>query len=487
MAFYIGIDLGTSAIKVILLDESQTEHAVISVPLTVLRPHAGWSEQNPADWWRGVEDALDQLASKHPEKMGSLRAIGLSGQMHGLVALDAQDAVLRNAILWNDTRASSQADTLDSLEPAFRKIGGNMVMAGFTAPKAVWMAHHESELFARIKTILLPKDYLRLCLSGEKISDMSDASGTLWLDIAQRRWSETLLAASGVDIGQMPALVEGCHIGGYLRSELAKKWGINQQVIIAGGGGDNAAAAIGLGIIRPEQSFVSLGTSGVVFLVTDRFIERADKAVHAFCHALPNCWHQMGVTLSATDSLNWLSELLDQPVPDLLAQMKLEDSTKALPIFHPYLSGERTPHNNPHARGGFFGLARTDNAGDMARAIVQGVAFAIADARDVLDCAKHLPDMMIATGGGARNTYWLELIASLTGCNVGVPHNADGGAALGAARLGMMADGMPVEAVCNAPEIVQIIYPNAQLAETLLPARQASQFLLNTMPKFSSL
>jgi len=487
VAFYIGIDLGTSAIKVILLDEFQTEHAVISVPLSVLRPHAGWSEQNPADWWQGAERALDQLASQHPEKFSRLRAIGLSGQMHGLVALDAEDAILRNAILWNDTRASSQAEVLDRSEPAFRKIGGNMVMAGFTAPKAVWMAHHEAALFARIKTILLPKDYLRLCLSGEKISDMSDASGTLWLDIAQRRWSETLLAASGLDIDQMPALVEGCQIGGYLRAELAKKWGINHQVIIAGGAGDNAAAAIGLGIIRPEQSFVSLGTSGVVFSVTDRFVERADKAVHVFCHALPNCWHQMGVTLSATDSLNWLSELLDQPVPDLLAQMKLEDSPKALPIFHPYLSGERTPHNNPHARGGFFGLARTDNAGDMARAIMQGVAFAIADARDVLDCAKHLPDMMIATGGGARNTYWLELIASLTGCNVGVPHNADGGAALGAARLGMMADGMPVEAVCNAPEIVQIIYPNAQLAETLLPARQASQFLLNTMPKFSSL
>ena len=477
MAFYIGIDLGTSAIKVILLDEEQLEHAAISVPLDVLRPHAGWSEQTPDSWWQGVDSALDQLAQTYPEKMASLRAIGLSGQMHGLVALDKDDTVLRNAILWNDTRASAEAEALDNTEPAFRQIGGNMVMAGFTAPKAVWMAHHEADLFVRINTILLPKDYIRFCLSGEKISDMSDASGTSWLDIAERCWSEALLEACGLNIEQMPTLVEGSQVGGYLRPELCRKWGIAQQVVIAGGAGDNAAAAIGLGITQPEQSFVSLGTSGVVFSVTDSFVERADRAVHAFCHALPDSWHQMGVILSATDSLNWLSETLGQPVPELLAQMKPEDSAKSLPLFHPYLGGERTPHNNPDAKGGFFGLSRTDDAGDMARAVLQGVAFAIADARDVLDIAHKPASQMIATGGGANNAYWLTLLASLTNSPVSVPKHADTGAALGAARLGMMADGMQIEQVCYAAEMAQTIYPDAQLSEALSGAREKSRDL----------
>ena len=475
MAFYIGIDLGTSAIKVILLDEWQIEHAAISVPLEVLRPYAGWSEQNPDDWWQGVESALDQMAHTCSEKMASLRAIGLSGQMHGLVALDKDDTVLRHAILWNDTRASAEAEALDRDEPAFRQRGGNMVMAGFTAPKALWIMRHEPDLFARINTILLPKDYIRFCLSGEKISDMSDASGTLWLDIAGRCWSDTLLEACGLSIEQMPKLVEGSQLGGYLRTSLCQKWGIRQPVIIAGGAGDNAAAAIGLGITQPEQSFLSLGTSGVVFSVTDSFVQQADKAAHAFCHALPDSWHQMGVILSATDSLNWLSETLGQHVPELLAQMNTEDSAKSLPLFHPYLGGERTPHNNPNAKGGFFGLSRTDDAGDMTRAILQGVAFAIADARDTLDIADKPASQMIATGGGANNTYWLTLIASLTNCPIGVPKHANTGAALGAARLGMMADGMHIEQVCYAPEMAQIIKPDVRLAQALSNARKTSK------------
>ena len=275
----------------------------------------------------------------------------------------------------------------------------------------------------------------------------------------------------------MPKLVEGSQTGGYLRPCLCQKWGIRQPVIIAGGAGDNAAAAIGLDVTQPEQSFVSLGTSGVVFSVTDSFVERADKAVHAFCHALPDSWHQMGVILSATDSLNWLSETLGQPVPELLAQMKPEDSAKSLPLFHPYLGGERTPHNNPDAKGGFFGLSRTDDAGDMTRAILQGVAFAIADARDVLDIADKPASQMIATGGGANNAYWLTLIASLTNSPIGVPEQADTGAALGAARLGMMADGMQIEQACYVPEMAQIIHPDAHLAQAMSNARETSKNL----------
>ena len=321
MTYYLGIDIGTSSIKVVLLDAEQHEHGVASRPLSVSRPAPGWSEQAPASWWEAVDNAISELARQQPDKIAATKAIGLSGQMHGLVALDGQDRPLRDAILWNDSRASAEASELQNRYPEFARIGGNLVMAGFTAAKAVWMARHEMELFQKIETILLPKDYVRFCLSGEKVSDMSDASGTLWLDIAQRCWSEKLLDICGLGLWQMPALVEGSEVSTILRPELAQKWGMTGEVVIAGGAGFNAAAAIGLGLRNPSDGFVSLGTSGVVFQITDGFCEKADKAVHAFCHALPDSWHQMGVTLSASDSLSWLSEITGQPVPVLLAQM----------------------------------------------------------------------------------------------------------------------------------------------------------------------
>jgi len=480
MAFYLGIDIGTSAIKAILLDAEQHQHGVVSVPLTVSRPHEGWSEQNPEDWWHGVDQAISTLAQDHPEKLAQLRGIGLAGQMHGLVALDSHDQPLRSAILWNDTRASHEASWLDQTYPEFRTIGGNMVMAGFTAPKAVWMARHEPNLFAEIKTILLPKDYIRFRLTGQKISDMSDASGTLWLDIAKRRWSEELLDRCGLTMDQMPQLVEGSDPSARLSPDLAKRWGIKGEVIIAGGAGDNAAAAIGLGLKHPQERFVSLGTSGVVFNVTNQFTERADKAVHAFCHALPKTWHQMGVILSATDSLTWLTEVTAQPLDDLLAQMKKADEHKTWPLFHPYLSGERTPHNNPEARGGFFGLSRADDGGDLARAVMQGVAFAIADAMAVLDDKGGSSDM-IATGGGAKNDYWLRLIASVTNTPIAVPESADIGAALGAGRLAMLADGHALDVVCIKPPLSHRIMPDPALANAMKPARQQSQRLYALM------
>ena len=477
MSFYLGIDIGTSSIKVILLDADQHQHAVISKPLTVSRPAPGWSEQSPMAWWQGVDDAVTEMARQQPEKISALRAIGLSGQMHGLVALDAKDQPLRDAILWNDTRSSAEAAELQKNHPEFTTIGGNLVMAGFTAPKAVWMARHEPELFANIETILLPKDYVRFCLTGARVSDMSDASGTLWLDIGQRCWSEKLLEICELRLDQMPQLVEGSQASATLLPELARKWGIAGPVIVAGGAGDNAAAAIGLGLTAPHQGFVSLGTSGVVFTVTKGFAERADNAVHAFCHALPNSWHQMGVILSASDSLSWLSDITGQPVPDLLAKMKPEDSARGWPIFHPYLSGERTPHNDPNARGGFFGLSRRDDAGDLTRAVLQGVAFAMADAMAVLETSKGTPHQLVATGGGANNGYWLTLIASLTGCAIAVPENTNIGAAIGAARLAMLADGKPLAAVCTPPALSHMVQPDAELANALKPAHQLSQHL----------
>jgi len=482
MTYYLGIDIGTSSIKVVLLDAEQHEHGVASRPLSVSRPAPGWSEQAPASWWVAVDNAISELARQQPDKIAATKAIGLSGQMHGLVALDGQDRPLRDAILWNDGRASAEASELQNRYPEFARIGGNLVMAGFTAAKAVWMARHEPELFQKIETILLPKDYVRFCLSGEKVSDMSDASGTLWLDIARRCWSEKLLDICGLGLWQMPALVEGSEVSAILLPELAQKWGMTGEVVIAGGAGDNAAAAIGLGLRNPSDGFVSLGTSGVVFEITQGFCEQADKAVHAFCHALPDSWHQMGVILSASDSLSWLSEITGQPVPALLAQMRPEDNSKCWPVFHPYLSGERTPHNDPDAKGGFFGLTRRDGAGDLTRAVLQGVAFALADAMAVLDSPEDM-QMLIATGGGAKNDYWLSIIASLTECKIGVPENTDIGAAIGAARLAMLADGHSPAHICTSPRLSHIIEPDPALAASLQPGYQFSQTLYQLIAK----
>jgi xylulokinase len=310
---YLGIDLGTSEIKLLLPDEQHHIQAVVGSPLTVQRPQPLWSEQHPADWWAALELAMLQLVAKHSAELRQVKGIGLLGQMHGAVALDAHNAVLRPAILWNDGRSAKACVTLQTRWPALQDITGNLAMPGFTAPKLVWMQAHEPALFAHVKTVLLPKDWLRLSLSGEAISEMSDAAGTLWLDVKERRWSAPALAACGLDESAMPRLVEGSDAACALKPELAARWGLPADVVIAGGAGDNAASAVGMGAVRPHEGFVSLGTSGVIFLATADFKPNPAKAVHTFCHALPGRWHQMSVMLSAASCLSWAKQLLGQP------------------------------------------------------------------------------------------------------------------------------------------------------------------------------
>jgi len=469
---YLGIDLGTSAVKALLVGEQGRVIASRSAPLSVDRPKPGWSEQNPEDWWQATDRAVRALATDHVAQMAGVRAIGLSGQMHGLTALDAGDRVIRPAILWNDTRSAAQAARMDADMPAFRAIGGNAVMPGFTAPKAVWMQEMEADRFASIETILLPKDYLRLRMSGEKLSDMSDSAGTLWLDVAARDWSDDLLGLCGLSRDQMPGLVEGSAPAGMLRGEVAADWGMSGPVVIAGGGGDNAAAAVGLGAVTPGDAFCSLGTSGVVFSVTERFAPAAASGAHAFCHAIADGWHQMGVILAASDCIAWLCEVTGTNVETLMAELEGTNDLAADLMFHPYLSGERTPHNDAAARGGFFGLARHHSRADMTRAVLQGVAFAIGDATGVLGDAGGAPDMMLATGGGAKNRLWLSYIAAVTGVPVLVPEDGDFGAALGAARLAMMADGLAVDDVCHKPATREMIAPDSAMTEALMPVGQ---------------
>ena len=285
---YLGLDIGTSSVKALLVDSGQAVVAEASAALSVSRPHPLWSEQDPDDWVRAVEAAVAELRKSAPDAFARLAGIGLSGQMHGATLLDASDRPLRPAILWNDVRSFAQCAELKRRVPEVEAITGNLVMPGFTAPKMLWVMEHEPEIARATKRVLLPKDYVRLRLSGEAVSDMSDASGTSWLDVAKRRWDERLVEATGLKMAAMPRLVEGSEVSAYLSPAVAKAWGLDGKTIpIAGGGGDNAASAIGVGATQAGEGFVSLGTSGVIFSVTDRYVSLPERTLHAFCHALP--------------------------------------------------------------------------------------------------------------------------------------------------------------------------------------------------------
>lgn len=459
---YLGIDLGTSGVKVLLMDDEQNVLGSATAGLTVSRPQSGWAEQNPADWVSATETAMADLKQKHD--LSGVRGIGLSGQMHGAVTLDADGQVIRPAILWNDGRSQKQASRLDA-DPQFRDLSGNIVFPGFTAPKLVWMAENEPGEFARIAKVLLPKDYLRLWLTGEYVAEMSDAAGTNWLDTGARRWSEDLLAASGMRLDQMPDLIEGNAPSGGLRAELAQAWGMQPGTVIAGGAGDNAATAVGAGTVAEGQGFVSLGTSGVLFAATERYLPRPESAVHAFCHALPGMWHQMGVILSASAAMEWLSGITGRTPADLTAELGTVLKAPAEVTFLPYLSGERTPHNDVALRASFDGLsARTDRAA-LTQAVLEGVAFAFADNLAVLRQAGSNPQALVVLGGGARSEFWVQSIATALGLPILIPESGDYGAAFGAARLGMMAaTGASVAETCTSPRIAAVIEPNADLS-----------------------
>lgn len=460
MATYLGIDLGTSGVKALLIDDDQRLMGEASAALSVSRPHPGWSEQDPDDWIDAAKAAIAALGRDHD--LSGLAGIGLSGQMHGATLLGADDRPLRPAILWNDGRSGAECDALDAAAD-FRGIGGNLVMAGFTAPKLLWVQRHEPEIFERIAKVLLPKDYLRLWLTGAHVSDMSDSAGTLWLDVAARDWSPALLDATGLGRDHMPALVEGAAPGGTLRAELADEWGV-PRVPVAGGGGDNAATACGMGLTAPGQGFLSLGTSGVLFAVTDRFAPNTDQAVHAFCHAIPDTWHQMGVILSATDSLAWLSEITGRDAPDLAQAVGQVDGPAAA-TFLPYLSGERTPLNAPEATASFTGLARGMDVCALTHAAMDGVAFAFADCASALSAAGTEIEAAFATGGGARSDGWLRIIAAATGITLLKPQAGDFGAAFGAARLGLCAaTGAAPSEVMTTPEVIGEVAPDPALA-----------------------
>ncbi len=461
---YLGLDIGTSAIKAVLLDESGALVAQQSASLSVSRPQPGWSEQAPEDWWRGFLDSIDALAAEKPREIAAVTGIGLSGQMHGATLLDQADAVLRPCILWNDGRSEAECAALEARQPDFHRLGGNLVMPGFTAPKLEWVRRHEPEVFAKVAKVLLPKDWVRLKLAGEYLSDLSDSAGTLWLDVGGRRWAPSLLEATGLNVSHMPGLVEGSAPAGLLRTELAERWGMG-RVVLAGGAGDNAASACGIGVVNPGEGFVSLGTSGVLFACNAGFAPNVEGAVHAFCHALPNRWHQMGVVLSAAGSLAWLAEVLGVEAAELVAQLGDRPRGPGTLLFLPYLSGERTPHNDAAIRGAFIGLDVGHDRKALTQAVIEGVAFSLADCQAALAAAGTKLDSVIAVGGGARAGYWLQVLANVFNCRVLEPEGGDLGAAFGAARLGRLAaSGEAVAEVCTQPPIRAAYDPDPEVA-----------------------
>lgn len=452
---YLGLDLGTSSVKAILIDDDQAVIGSASAGIIVSRPKPGWSEQDPADWIAATGAVLDELASK--VDLSAVKGIGLSGQMHGATILGRDDRVLRPCILWNDTRSHAEAAELD-LDPAFRAITGNIVFPGFTAPKLVWVARHEPEIFADAALVLLPKDYLRLWLTGEAVSEMSDAAGTSWLDTSARDWSDELLTKTGLDRSAMPRLVEGSDKSGGLRSKIASNYGLPAGIPVAGGAGDNAASAIGMGVVAPGQAFVSLGTSGVLFAANDSYRPDPATAVHTFCHAIPDAWHQMAVILAATDALNWYGRFVGQDAATLTGALgELEAPGRT--VFLPYLGGERTPLNDAAIRGAFIGLEHATDQRAGTRAVLEGVAYALRDCLDALAATETRIDRLIAVGGGARSDYWLKVIATALDCPIDLPASAELGAAFGAARLGMMVATGEVGTIAASPKIKATIDP----------------------------
>ncbi len=391
--------------------------------------------------------------------------------MHGAVLLNAQAQVLRPAMLWNDGRSGAQCLELERLVPQSRQITGNLAMPGFTAPKLLWIKEHEPDVFKGLDKVLLPKDWLRLQLTGEWVSEMSDASGTLWLDVAKRCWSEPMLAACGLNVSHMPRLVEGSQVSGVLRPALTQAWGLSANVQVAGGGGDNAASAVGIGAVNPGQGFVSLGTSGVVFLVSDAYRPAPELAVHAFAHALPGRWHQMSVMLSAASAFGWVTQLTGSHSEAELAA-KVATLTPAqcatAPVFLPYLSGERTPHNNPHASGVFVGLRSEHDAADLGYAVMEGVAFGLMDGLHAMGHSAPSNTPLALVGGGARSDVWAQLLASGLNCPLQRPQGAPAAAALGAARLAWLADGGSQQTVCQHLPLAQGFAPDSAQRQLLV-------------------
>ncbi len=480
---FLGVDCGTSALKATLVDEREQVLASSSRAYAPDRRRPLWSEQSPDVWREAMFAALADLRSQAPEAWRGVRAIGFSGQMHGLVALGRDDRPLRPAILHNDGRAHLEAAELHAEHGALERVVGVKAMASFPAAKMLWLSRHEPEIHARIACALSPKDWLRLALTGEKATDMSDAAGTWQLAEAERAWSAPALAASATLPAQTPPLLEGSADAGRLRGDVAETLGLPRDTVVAAGGGDAAVGAVALGAVRPGDAFISLGTACQWIVAADAYEAAPEKLVHNFAHALPRRWYRMAAMLNGAGTLAFASRLLGAEVAALEAEAAADYRGPGQLLFLPYLSGERTPHDDPHARGVAFGLTESSSRAGFARAVMEGVAFTLADARDCLAA----PGRVGLIGGGARSLLWTRMIASACGVEVTRYRGGETGPAFGAARLARLAaTGETPESLCRPPETLDITAPEPGLSEAFAARREKFQSLYRALkPEFA--
>ncbi len=472
---YLGLDCGTSGLKALLTDERGELVGSAARVYSPNRPHAGWSEQNADDWLAAMAGAVADIRNSAGKALGALKAIGFSGQMHGAVLIDRWDKPIRPAILHNDGRAYREAEELARDYPDLPPVVGVKPMPGFTGPKLKWIARHEPDHRRLIASILSPKDYLRLALCGERGSDMSDAAGTWLFDEAARTWSPAAFAACEADPAWAPRLIEGSAPAGRMRPEAAGELGLPRGVLLAAGGGDAAVGAVGLGAIGPGEAFISLGTATQLIVATDRYMSAPERLVHSFAHTLPNRWYAMAAMLNGAGALAFAGRLVGAS-PDALDREAAADYRgPGELLFLPYLSGERTPLDDPYARGVLFAMSETTTRADVARAVMEGVALTLAEARDCLAAAGATIERVGLIGGGAKSLLWTRMIAAATGFTVGRMRGGETGPAYGAARLARMAaTGEPPEAVCQPPEIADVTEPDPRLATMF--AKQRDRF-----------
>ena len=456
MDYFLGIDTSTTSSKALLIDSRGEVIAVASTPHTLQTPKPLWSEQNPSEWWAAVSASIKSVLEKAGVGGERIAAIGLTGQMHGLVLLDEAGNVLRPAILWNDQRTQSQCDEIHQRigKEKFIQITGNVALAGFTAPKILWVKENEPDIFLKAKHVLLPKDYIRFKLSGEYAMDKADGAGTVLFDLKLRDWSVEVLDALGIDASWMPRTFEGTEFTGYVTQEAASITGLKAGTPIAAGGGDQAAQAVGVGAVEPGIVGLTVGTSGVIFATTPSALVEPEGRLHAFCHAVPGMWHFMGVMLSAAGSLQWYRDALapDMSFDDLVQEAESASAGCEGLLFLPYLSGERTPYPDPLARGAFVGLTLRHSRAHMTRAVLEGVAFGLKDSFTLIQNAGLGKITQVrASGGGTKGALWRQILASVLEAEL-VTVNTSEGAAFGAALLAGVGAGAwsDVPSACKA-------------------------------------
>jgi xylulokinase len=468
MTTTIGIDIGTSAVKAVILDDGVVvAHA--HAPLPIAHPKSGWAEQSPRDWINATGSVLRQLRVSAPGAYAATAALGLSGQMHGAVALGKDLQPLRPAILWNDARAADEAAEIQRKHPGFAEIAGALCMGSFVAPKIVWLRENEPGVHSSLAHIVMPKDFVRLWLTGELATDMVDAAGSWFLDERRRQWSDEICNAIGIDERRLPRLLEGPEVSGAMLTSVATELGFLPPVLVIAGAGDAAAGSLGLGMIRDGDAFVSLGTSCQLFVTTAAYRPNVARVIHSFAHALPGLWFQMAAMLNGASALAWWSRICGADPGDMIAEAEQGAPDAACPIFLPYLQGERTPHNDPHLRGVFTGLGADTDRPQMTRAVLEGVAFTICDARSALVASGVSIDSLALTGGGAKSGYWSQLIANAVGLPVTRFRDGDVGPALGVARLAIMA-------ISHEDALTAFTKPQTlDVAEPSLEAREQSE------------